>query len=389
MNKKGQRVPPPGSAAGALIGLITLVIIFYIILIPAAEREKLLASSEPQASQINRVLPSNVLLSEQIGMLYGADQDQYDHRIPNMLLKDTTESILIAQENSFMIKKGLSAQYKTITFNLADPENTDNVLISFNLPQHTGTLKLILNGNTVFEGEITTTSPAPIKISKRFLQAQNTLQLEVHGFGVPAKVFAFENFKIIGDVMNVNKQQATHLISITEAEYSGIEKAYLDYMPICSQKTIGNMEIYVNTKQVFAGIPECNSLGRIELAKEELNLGRNEIKFKQLTGTNSIEQARLKTTIESRKGWSSYFYITDDTYNQVQRGKKIVMDIEFTDDGHTKIAQTSINSQLDSIDQTSPYSSRDISRAIKKGKNYAAIKPENNMNIIKAEIRIE
>ncbi len=389
MNKKGQRVPPPGSAAGALIGLITLVIIFYIILIPSAEREKLLASSEPQASQINRALPSNVLLSEQIGMLYGADKDNYEHVIPNMLLKETTESMLITQENSFMIKKGLSAQYKTITFNLADPENTDNVLISFNLPQHTGTLKLIANDNTIFEGEITTTSPAPIKINKELLKTQNTLQLEVHGFGVPAKIYAFENFKIIGDIMNVNKQQAIHLISITDAEYAGMDKAYLDYMPMCSQKTIGDMEIYINTKQVFAGIPECNSLGRIELAKEELNLGRNEIKFKQLKGTNSIEHAKLKTSIDSRKGWSSYFYITDDTYNQVQRGKKVVIDIEFADDGYTKIAQTSVNSQLDSIDQTSPYFSRDISKAIKKGKNYAAIKPETNVNIIKTEIRIE
>lgn len=388
MNKKGQRVPPPGSAAGALIGLITLVIIFYIILIPSAEREKLLASSEQQEPN-TAGLPPNVLLSERIGMLYGADKDKYEHTIPNMLLKDTTESMLIAQENSFIIKKGLSVQYKTIIFTLADPENTDNVLISFNLPQHTGTLKMILNDNTIFEGEIKTTSPPPVEINKDFLKSQNTLQLEVHGFGIPAKVYAFENFKIIGDVRNINKQQASHLVSITETEYAGIEKAYLDYMPMCSQKSIGEMEIYVNSKPVFAGIPECNSLGRIQLAKEELNLGRNEIKFKQLKGTNSIEHARLKTAIESRTGWSSYFYITDNTYGRVQKGKKIVMDIEFADDGHMKTAETSVNSQLDSIDQTSPYFSRDISKAIKKGKNYVAIKPENNINVIQIEIRIE
>ena len=381
MNKKGR----VGAAAGSLIGLITILIIFYIILIPSAERDQLFAESEQKAIGINE----NILLSEQIGRLVGTAKEKNDHLIPNMLLKETSESILITQENPFIIKQGITAQYKTIHFTLENPEQTDNAVISFNLPQHTGTLQLILNNNTIFEGELKTTSPTPVKINKNLLKTQNTLQLEVHGFGVPAKVYAFENFKIIGDLINAQKQEASHLISIPEEEYLNVETAYLEYIPICSQNNIGTLEVYVNSRTVFTGVPDCNSAARIELYQEDLNLGRNEVKFRQLKGTNNIEQARLKTTMNSKTGWSNTFYVTEDLNNKLKQGRKAILNMEFANDGYTKIAETNINNKPDRIEQSSPYFSRDITSVINLGKNYIAIKPEQNLNINKIEIIIQ
>ncbi len=382
VKKKGQYKAVPGSAAGALIGIITLVIIFYIILIPPAEREKLLGD------EATGVLPENILVQEYVGRLSEIDKDDRKHLVPNVFLKEVTESTVLAQENAFIIKKGLSAQYKTIEFFLEDPEHVDNVLISFNTPTHTGILKVIFNSHTVFEGEIDTESPQPVRINKNYLQDKNIVQLEVHGFGVPAKVYAFENFRIIGDITNIQKQEASHLISIPSAEYDNIEKAYIDYIPYCNQNNVGMLELYLNGNELFSGVPNCNSLARISLYKEDLNSERNEIAFRLLKGTINIEQIRLKTFLKTKEAWSKYFYVNEKQHKEI-KNNKAMLEINFADDGYLKEVELELNGEKDSIKQNSPYFVRDVSEVVKKGNNYISIKPETDVNILNLEVRIE
>jgi hypothetical protein len=382
MKKRGQKAVP-GSAAGALIGLITLLIIFYIILIPPAERERLLGDETTAVETTG-----NILLQDYVGRLSEVDKDSQKHLVPNVYLKETTESTVLAQENSFMIKKGLSTQYKTLSFVLEDPEHVDNVLISFNTPQHTGKLKVIFNDYTVFEGEINVESPAPIRVSKNYLEANNKVELQVHGFGVPAKIYSFENFRIIGDLTNIKKQESSHLISITPEEYDNLESSYLDYMPICNQRDVGVLEVELNNRELISGVPNCNSLARIDLYTADLNSGRNEISFRLLKGAINLEQIRLKTFLKTEQGWSRYFYVSEDQYDDIRRGSAM-LEIEFADDGYVKEAQLSLNGELQNIDQREPYFVRDISSVIKQGNNYISIKPETNLNILELEVRIE
>ncbi|MBD3361281.1 hypothetical protein GF358_00660 [Candidatus Woesearchaeota archaeon] len=382
MKKRGQKAIP-GSAAGALIGLITLLIIFYIILIPPAEREKLLddaAYITPEGGE--------VLFSEYIGRLSASPDEDAKHLIPNMHLKEITEATTLAYENSFMIKKGLTEQYKTIDFFIEDPEHTNNVMVSFNTPTHTGTLKILCNGYTIFEGDVNTESPMPVKINKNYLEKENKLTLEVHGFGVPAKVYSFENFRIIGDVTNVKKQEASHLISVTDEEYDNFKSGYLDYMPICNQATVGALEVILNGQEINSGIPNCNSLARIQLDKTNLKRGRNEITFRLISGTINIEQARIRTFLKSKTAWSRYFYISTEQYDLIQNNDAI-LEIEFADDGYSKKAQMTLNGELQMIKQQEPYFARDISSIIKQGNNHISIKPETNLNIMEIEVRIE
>jgi hypothetical protein len=393
MKKRGQKAIP-GSAAGALIGIITIVIVFYIILIPPAEREKLLGD-EPYAP-VDDYIPGEAgeteeegILQEYIGRLESVDYKTYEHSIPSIFLKEITESVLLTEENPFIIKKGITSQYKTIEFALQDPENTDNVLITFNAPTHNGVLKIIANEQTIFEGEIQTQSPPPIKINKKYLQEQNKIELQVHGFGIPAKTYEIENLKIIGDITNIKKQEASHLLTIQAAEYDNMERANLDYTPICNQASAGIIEVYINKNLMFSGVPNCDSMARIDLYPEDLNKGRNEIEYRLINGMISIEQIRLKTYMRTQEKWSNYFYITEKDYERVDNGYNAILDIEFADDGYLKEAEININGRLQKIDQTEPDFIRDISSAIKKGNNYIAIKPESNLNILNLEIKIE
>ncbi|MBN1644507.1 hypothetical protein JW851_00505 [Candidatus Woesearchaeota archaeon] len=382
MKKRGQKAVP-GSAAGALVGIITLLIIFYIILIPPSERQKLLADETYISGE-----PENIILQEYIGRISSIEEDSQKHLVPNIYLKEITESTILAQENSFMIKKGITTQYKTINFVLEDPEYVDNVLISFNTPQHTGTLKVFFNSYAVFEGQIDTESPQPIHINKNYLEKNNKVELQVHGLGVPAKIYAFENFRIIGDLTNVKKQEASHLITITSSEYNNLESAYLDYMPICNQKDIGVLEVSLNNRELVSGMPNCNSLARTDLYSDDLQEGRNEISFRLLSGTINIEQIRLKTFLKTEQGWSRYFYITEQQYSGIQDGSAM-LEIEFADDGYAKEMQISLNGEIQNIDQKEPYFVRDVSSVIKQGNNYISIKPESDLNILELEVRVE
>lgn len=382
MKKRGQKAVP-GSAAGALVGLITLIIIFYIILIPPAEREKLLGDQSYITGETG-----NILLQEYAGRLSAGSKDKYEHRIPDIFLREITESTVLAQENDFIIKKGITSLYKTITFFLEDPEYVDNVLISFNTPTHEGTLKIIVNGYTIFEGDIEVESPQPVRINKQYLEKENKVEMQVHGFGVPAKIYSFENFRVIGDLTNVKKQEASHMVSITAAEKDLLESAYLDYMPMCNQYNVGVLEASLNGKEIVSGIPNCNSLARIDLYASDLISGTNEIKFRLLKGSINLEQIKLKTFLKTKEGWSRYFYITKEQYSQIQK-KSAILQIEFSDDGYAKDAEMTINGELQIIDQKEPHFIRDISAVIQQGNNHISIKPENDLNILNIEVRIE
>lgn len=382
INKKAQYKAVAGSSAGALIGLITVLIIAYLLIIPASERQKLL-DEETQT-----ITDENILLQESIGRLSKSSDDKNTHTISNMYLKEVTESSVLYTANSFIIKKGISEQYKTIEFFIEDPENTKNTMISFNLQSRSGTLKIILNGHSIFEGEINTESPQPIQINKNYLEQKNKLEIQVHGFGVPAKIYAFENFKIIADITNAQKQESSHLISISETEYSNIEHAYIDFMPYCNQNTVGVLELYLNSNMLFSGIPNCNSLARINLDSSDLMIGSNEIKFRLLKGTINLEQIRLKTILKTQKTWSNYFYVSEKQYNNIQNNQAI-LEIQFSDDGYLKEAELELNNEPDIINQNSPYFTRDISSIIQKGNNYLFIKPDSDLNILNLEIKIE
>lgn len=381
MKKRGQKAVP-GSAAAALIGIITIIIIFYIILIPPAEREKLLADETIKEQT------GNVLLQEYIGRLTAEGKDKHEHKIPNIFLKEVTEATVLAQENDFMIKKGITALYKTINFFLEDPEYVDNAIISFNTPTHEGTLKIIFNGYTVFEGSVYVESPQPIRINKQYLEENNKVELQVHGFGVPAKIYSFENFRIIGDITNVKKQEASHLISISETEKDQLETAYIDYMAMCNQQNIGALELILNDKEIYSGVPGCNSPARTDLYLQDLTAGTNEIKFRLLQGTITLEQIKLKTFMKTKEGWSRYFYITKEQYDKIQKNTAM-LEIEFYDDGYSKEAEISLNGELQRIEQKEPYFIRDISAIIKQGNNHISIKPEKDINILEIEVRIE
>ena len=80
-NKRGQEAPS-GSGAATLVGIITLLFIFYILFLPPTEREQLLAE-EKAPGVIDAETP---LLQSAIGWLETVPQGGIEHTVSNIYL---------------------------------------------------------------------------------------------------------------------------------------------------------------------------------------------------------------------------------------------------------------------------------------------------------------
>lgn len=386
MNKRGQKLQS-GSPAAALIGIITLLFIFYILFLPPTERKALLGEENVTGAG----LPGEVLLQVPVGRLQFVPRNQFDHPLPNIYLVETRNAQILSKENPFMIKKGWFSEAKKIfAFGISDLENTENVVLSFQAPERRGTLVISLNGQVVFESTVGLQNPPPVSLSKSLLRESNTLEFSVKGGFFSRKRYSFTDVKIVGDITDVEKQKSTNTFSISQVEVDNFESGFLDFYPICDQKSVGTMTLELNGKIISSSVPACESLNRQELYLEDLRAGKNTVIFRITKGSYRIEQVRVRTLVKPVRAWVDFFDVKPSLYNSVlDKRKHIILEIEFVDDGRVKRAKTNINGKLDVIDQREARFTVDISTVVREGNNYIEIQPLAELDVVRLEVRAE
>ena len=106
MKKRAQA--PSGGSAATLIGIITILLIFYILFLPPAEREGLL--SDANITETGEVIQKEILLKAPIGKIDFVGENEFDHYLPNIYLHESRAADILANINQFKIKKTI---YKT------------------------------------------------------------------------------------------------------------------------------------------------------------------------------------------------------------------------------------------------------------------------------------
>ncbi len=386
MNRRGQKLQS-GSPAAALIGIMTLIFIFYILFLPPAERKALLDLENTTSGGRS----AELLLQVPVGKLQFVSRNQFDHPLPNIYLVETRNAQILAKDNPFMIRKGWFSEVKKIfTFSIPDLENTENVMLSFQAPERKGILVITLNGALIFESPVALQNPPPVALSKSLLRESNTLEFSVKGGFFSRRKYSFADVKVVADITDLEKQKSTNTFSVSSVEMSNFESSYLDFYPICDQKAVGTMVIELNGKLISSSVPACESLNRQELYLEDLREGKNTVIFRIVKGSYRIEQVRVRSVIKPVRAWVDYFDIKPSLYNSVLDKKaRIVLDIEFVDDGRVKRAKTNINGKLDVIDQHDSKFARDISSIVKEGNNYIEIQPLAELDVVRLEVRAE
>lgn len=390
MNKKG-------AAANALIGIITLLLIFWILFLPPAEREALLEGNGtvPDSGTPTSVIRNFTLLSAPVGHLAAAGPPTIDHPIPNIFLTDATEAKVLQRFAPFEVRNSwFDDVSKTLTFSIASVDLASNVVLSYRAKEHKGKLTITLNGVTIFDDRLDVENPSPLMLPKGILnEQQNTLTFSVSGVGIAfwsTNRFKIENAQITADVIDVNKREAVASFAISGNEYGSLDTASLSFLADCNQAVTGALQIALNNREIYNAIPDCDTLNRQDIFSTDLNPGKNTIRFAIGKGNVRLEQVHIRTEAKDVQSFLDFFEIDRVLMDEiVDDFSRIVLKIEFVDDGRAKQAIININGRLDSIDQQTPVFERDISGVIQPGNNYIEIVPRTELNIVNVDVTVE
>ena len=295
--------------------------------------------------------------------------------------------------NPFIVRNGWfdKKTYK-MQFDLDDPQNTDKVMLSFTAKKMQGILAIKLNDQVIFENELAGSSPEPVKIDKKQLGKTNTLEFSVSSVGMKfwtTNEYDFENAKIIGDITDTSRQESNNIFTISDSEYSSMDKATLRFIPNCRNiAALGILDIFVNNKKMFSSVPVCDSQYKQSIPKSVLNEGANTIVFKTNKGSYNVEQIKISLEFKSPRIRTYFFGVDKDAFSKIRSGSSSAMlAIKFTDDTTQKRIKLDVNGHAETVETKQPVFSKNINSKISEGNNFVRLEPLEDVEV--AELKIE
>lgn len=392
MRKKSQ---VKGSNAATLVLIILLILIFYILFLPQDEREELLGDGEyysdsgssDASHRSDSDRPSGALLYK-TDISLTPTTGQGDKDIPDVYLFEIINAKEIARFNPLVVRNGwFDKEIKNLTFTIDDIDKTENVLLSFNLDKAKGTLKILVNGFTIYEYPAKKGNIEPIKIDKKYLQEINSIEFRVSGVGAKfwrTNEYVINEAKITADITDVSRQKSKNIFHISETEYEDLQSAILHFSPICDPKDIKVLEIEINNRDVYSATPNCNRDNTVTIPVGLLDEGENYVAFKTYKGTYNIKQIYVATEYLGMRRLRYNFYVDDDDYDDIRdEDEEVRMKIRFSSNNQKK-ATFDINDEgddfnVDSGDDTFEYYIDED--WIEEGSNTLLITPKTNFDI--------
>lgn len=386
-----QRNAQSGANTATLLAIIAALILLYILFLPQADREKLLGDGTQTPAPGARAAPqTHILLLEKPGTLFKAEQKDIEHRIDSFNIFTRTEDKVIKSIDSISITSSKSgSSSRKFFFNIEDPENTKNAILSFDAAERSGRLTIILNKETLLNEEVK---------GQRILTLENleaTNEIEFATQEVPSWQFWVKNFydiknvKILATITDVANRDATKIFFVSDKEAGNIESASLTYFIDCATTDIGKLSVYLNGFKLSSGIPDCGTLSKHTINPANIEAGNNEVKLITEKGTYLIDRVFVKTKLKEAIKPIYYFEINQTTKREIaNKTKEAVLKIKFVDDKEEKLGIVNVNGHRISFDtRTRPEYTKDISSNIEEGNNYIQIEPQVTLNIV--EIRVE
>ena len=388
------------SGAASVIGLMLLLLIFYIIFIPAETRQELLGEKETAtvatgagASQ-READNANYLLRAAPGKIAFTEDEKVEHSIPNLWLAESKDARVIDSYNPMAVRRGWFVnEVARLPFTISNLADTFNAALIFSAPVREGLLIIKLNDNIVFEGELTNANAAPVMLKKDWLQKDNAVEISVAGVGLrlwDVNEYQLTGIQVIGDVTDWQRQQATNIFTVAQEEFSSIKTSRLEFSPVCDQETAGVLGIYLNEKTIYSAVPDCDSLNKFDLFPADFAVGKNTVLFKITQGSYLLDQIKIVNTLKEPKAFTTYFYVNNENYTDISsRVVTAWLNITFVDDDLAKQAIANVNGRYSYIDQEDPTYLKDISEYIVEGNNYVSLTPETELNVVKLDIYTE
>lgn len=384
-----------GQAAGAavLLALIAALLIFFVILLPPSERVELLGDEDAtDRDEVNGV-PERTLLLENPGRIDYLAQKEMEHPLPIVNVYTRTESKVVAEKNLAVIKRAVfTDDTSSFLFSIPDLENTENVLLIFDVVERSGRLLISLNGEEIYNSEPRKGSVPPIALTKNSLQAENVLVFSASSPGAAiwlTNEIRLEEIQVIADVTNIEAQTSRNVFLISDTEKKNLEGVRLKFKPDCRLGEVGKLSTFVNGREVYNAIPDCGAgIVSVDLVPDTILVGENEVVFSTERGAYLLVHALVESQLKELMFPTYYFELSHEDYEAVKAGeKRVKLAMSFVDIVSIKSGEFVFNSVKRGFDTKGKEVTLDLSDNIVRGNNALKIQPKNTIEV--RELRVE
>ena len=390
-NRKGQN---SGTSAAVLVAIIAIMIILYTLFLPPEDRAKLLEENDDDNNKINDI-DGKILLLKDPGRLDLIKKKEIEHKVSSFNLVSQTKGIILKEMDSISAKRtSFNEESMNMRFDIKDVENTDNILLSFTNMESAGKLIITLNDKVIVQKKINDINPAPIILPKENLFSSNSLKFSVTSPGLlffKTNRYSLENIKIFADVTDISGLENEQSFFVTELEKENLEKVLVSFMTNCKSDKIGSLNLFLNSMQVYSGIPECEMPINLELAPNKLIEGENNVRFSADKGSYVIDQAKIKSKLKEEVFQTYFFEVTAEEMNHLKNNDiDINMSLIFVKSDDLQDVEVRINGRKFGIDNEERLYSELIDPYIKEGNNAISLKPlDSTVDIVELKIFIE
>ncbi|MCX6710320.1 MAG: hypothetical protein NTV63_05225 [Candidatus Woesearchaeota archaeon] len=383
-----------GVQTSVLIGIVALMIIAYLLFLPPEVREEMLFGNDSEGSSSDADAKV-VFLNEKPGKLEPSSIfDRYEdgHSFSDVYLKVSSEATILKKINPFYIRSSVfSSVEKSVIFELKSAERTEGVLLSFSAREHSGRLAIMLNGEEIFNGEITTLNPEPIELPSMSLAEKNILEFSVSKPGAAfwrSNSYSLEDIKITGYVTDTVLQSSKNVFELVDFERNNIENEMLSMYIECLSTEAGRISVSLNGNEIADFAPSCSDVKRIEVSPSKLAIGENSIVFSTDVGRYMLQQIRMVPEFKEIMHPVYYFSVNEKDFNRIKNGTVGArLSIRFADDSE-KSFDFKINNVLKHVETSDVEYKHDISKDdIVLGNNAFKLEPLDTIDV--AQIRIE
>lgn len=391
--------PLSAGPVATLVAIIALFMIFYVLLLPPAERHALLNITDDvnrasSGSSIDSIEKAEIILSTSPGLVSLDVEEEREHKITPINLFVKSEAEVIDLVDSLRIRRNIfSNKFQELRFGVDDINALEGASLFFDVMKADGRLIVELNGNSVFNS-VVDVGLKTINLPLGYLDRSNTLKLYVSSPGI---LFFTDNDYDLDDVKVSKKFKVVNAIverrfSLNAIEKNNLDRASLDFSVYCRDvsRSEGRLEVSLNDKRVYTDVIVCDrgSVG-VELDVDNFERGENILRYEIDKGDYILDPISVNTEIKGADLLKYDFFLDSDEFDDVWNGKrKAKLYLQFSEEVKKNL-RFDINGESVRLSTSDLVWERDISGNVREGTNFIRIVPvTEDYDIDLLEIRL-
>ncbi len=384
--------------AAWLIGMLVLFLIVYIILLPEADKDRLINDPSRLGQDYGSYYPSDDyapssrgrnLLSEDPGFLTPLHQATIQP-LGAVRLYSVAEKIGETLASSLEVRRGFfSRSDRDIVFRLDDLQELRDASLLFFPNEPRGDLIIYLNDEEIFNAPASS-NDVPLHLPIYLLGKVNRLTFSVSSPGLnffQSNHYLLENLQLVKDYQREHVAEARSFV-VSPQEFDSYTQFRLVYQMNCFTVTdSGTLQIILNGKVVAESLIVCDARETtVDLDPALLENGRNVLEFFVDRGQYVLEDLVLERFSGAAQHREYTFPLQLADLAGLDAGAHVFLSLRFVHDGLRKDATFFVNGFPVYVDTFDEYFEYDITPFVSEGRNVIRIVPYTPTNIVSMDV---